>query len=293
MYPASFAYAAPTTLDEAVAMLAERPDSRVIAGGQSLLPMMKLRLLAPQLVVDLGRIPGLVGIREGEGILEVGAMTTHATAAASPVLRAKASALAEAASVVGDPLVRNRGTVGGSAAHADPVGDEPGALVALDVRFVVRGPEGERTVAAEEFFLDAFTTALEPGEVLTAMRLSVAGANEGSAYRKLGRRGRSRDYPVAGAAAWVRLHGDTIAGCRVAITGAPVRTSRATALEGRLLGGPAGAIPEAAPAAAEGMTVLGDLYGSRAYKEHLAGVLARRALEAAVASARSGSAPGR
>ena len=282
MHPAAFSYLAPASVDEAVAMLAEHPGARLLAGGQSLLSLMKLRLAAPEWLVDLGRIPGLDGIDAGDGEVRLGAMATHAAAAASPALRTGSAALADAAVVVGDPLVRNRGTIGGSAAHADPVGDEPGALLALGATFEVAGQAGRRALGADEFFRDAFTTALEPGEVLTGITVPVAGPGEGSAYLKIGRRGAQRDYPVAGAAVWLRVADGVVADCRIALTGAGVRTTRLEAAEQALTGGPAGSGRLAGVDVTEGVTVVGDLYGSAEYKAHLSGVVVVRAVDLAV-----------
>jgi len=282
MHPAAFSYLAPRSVDEAIAMLGEHPGARVLAGGQSLLSLMKLRLAAPEWLVDLGGVPGIDAISSQGGTVRIGAMATHAAAAASPQVRSGATALADAAAVVGDPLVRNRGTVGGSAAHADPVGDEPGALLALDARFTLRGSSGERVLAADEFFRDAFTTALAAGEVLTEIAVPAASEGEASAYLKIGRRGGQRDYPVAGAAAWLRLDGDTVSNCRIALTGAALSTTRLPAAEQALMGGSADPSLLEAVDVTEGVTVVGDLYGSAGYKAHLSGVIVRRAVQRAV-----------
>jgi carbon-monoxide dehydrogenase medium subunit len=281
MHPSAFSYLAPGSLDEAVEMLAAHPRARVLAGGQSLLALMKLRLAAPEWLVDLGRVPGIDGITRQDGTIRLGAMATHAATAASHDARVGAAALADAAAVVGDPLVRNRGTVGGSAAHADPVGDEPGALLALGAAFTLRGPDGGRTVAADEFFRDAFTTALEPGEIVSEVSVPAAAEGEASAYVKIGRRGGQRDYPVAGAAVWLRMEDDVVADCRIALTGAALSTTRLPVAERALIGGGDAASLEDLDVT-EGVTVVGDLYGSADYKTHLSGVIVRRTVERAL-----------
>lgn len=282
MHPAAFSYLAPRSLDEAVGMLAEHAGARLLAGGQSLLALMKLRLAAPESLVDLGRVPGLDAIDAEAGMIRIGAMVTHAAAAAHPEVAAGAGALADAAAVVGDPMVRNRGTVGGSAAHADPVGDEPGALLALGAEFSVRGPDGERTIEGDDFFRDAFTTALEPGEVLTEISVPSTAEGEASAYLKIGRRGGQRDYPVAGAAIRMRVRDGVVTACRIALTGAAVATTRLPAAEAALSGAEAHRSALDDVAVTEGVAVVGDLYGSVEYKEHLSGVVVRRVLERAL-----------
>ncbi len=284
MYPREFDYLAPETLSAALDALA-RPGSRPLAGGASLIPMLKLRLAAPELLVDLRRITGLDRVEGGaDGTVQVGAMATHTAVAAAPEVRGAAAALADAAGQVGDPAVRNQGTVCGSLAHADPVADEPGPVLALGATLVVRSPGGERRVPAAEFFVDAFTTVLEPGELLVGIELAAPGRGEGSAYVKIGRRGEGADYPVAGAAAWVQRRGDEVAAARVALTGVATRPTLLPAVADRLTG-TAGNDEDVASAgldAASGLTLLGDVHGSAAYKAHLADVVVRRALSTAL-----------
>lgn len=287
VYPRDFDYIAATSVDEALRALVERPDAKVLAGGQSLLSMMKLRLLSPATVVDIGGVPGLDEVRLEADELVLGPLVTHAVAARHPLVNQHAEALGEAASWVGDVQVRNRGTVAGSLAHADAIADEPGAVLALGATIVARSLDGVRSIPAAEFFVDTLTSALRPDEIVVEVRFPAAAAGEASAYDKLGRRGGRHDYPVAGAAAWVRMTGDGIAVARVAVTGAGVKPTPAVAVSAALAGtdGGADAIAAAAESAADDLTVLEDLYGSAEYKAHLVRVYARRAITSAVGRA--------
>lgn len=290
MYPRAFDYVAPETLPAALEAL-ERPGARVLAGGASLIPMLKLRLLAPDLLVDLRRVPGLDAIADDGGAIRIGAMASHRAVAESPSVRAAGAALADAASQVGDPAVRNQGTVCGSLAHADAVADEPGPVLALAASLVARTSTGERSIAACDFFVDAFTTALEPGELLVSVEIPTAGAGEGSAYAKIGRRGEGADYPVAGAAVWVRMAGGEVAAARVALTGAATKASLLPNVATRLAGS-SGRFEDArraAVGAAEGVTLLGDVHGSADYKGHLAEIVVARATTLAAERALDGS----
>jgi carbon-monoxide dehydrogenase medium subunit len=278
MFPRSFDYVAPTSIGEAVDALGGGGFAKVMAGGMSLLPLMKLRLLSPDLVVDIGRIGGLDSITAGDGQVEIGALVRHhQTAAAGDV----PAALRTAASWTGDVQVRNRGTTCGAVAHADIAADQPAAVLALGGTMIVDGPGGRREIAADDFFVDALTTALEPDEILTAVRVPTGG---GSGYDKLGRRGGHTDYAVAGAAAWVERSNGSISACRVALTGVAAKPTLARAVGEAMVGtdGSEAAIAAAAAHAAEGVSVLEDLYGSVEYKTHLAQVFARRALAKAV-----------
>ncbi len=284
MYPHEFDYAAPETLSGALDALA-RPGARPLAGGASLVPMLKLRLLAPELLVDLRRVPGLDRIEAApDGTIRVGAMATHATVAVAQEVRAGAASLADAAGQVGDPAVRNQGTLCGSLAHADPVADEPGPVLALAATLVACSAHGERRIPADEFFVDAFSTSLQDGELLVAVELPAPGEGEGSAYVKIGRRGEGADYPVAGAAAWVRRRGDEVAAARVALTGAATKPTLLPAVAQRLIGtaGTDEDVAGSARDAADGLTLLGDVHGSADYKAHLADVVVRRALSSAL-----------
>lgn len=289
MQPAAFDYHRPESLDEALTLLGELEDARPLAGGHSLLPMMKLRLAAPAALVDLGRIPELAGVRRDGEELRIGAMTVYADVAASDEVREGCPALAETIRVIGDRQVRNRGTVGGSVAHADPAADLPTTLVALDADLEVRGPDGGRSIPAREFFLGTFTTALEPGELVTALRVPVTPPGTGAAYLKHPHP--ASRYAVVGVAARLVLGGGV---CRTVdlavggVTGAPVLVEGA----GERLVGRApdeGALAEAAARVGEALeSPMGDLYASAEYRVHLAGVLARRALARAAERATSG-----
>ncbi|HUO46220.1 MAG TPA: FAD binding domain-containing protein [Acidimicrobiia bacterium] len=281
MFPRAFEYVAPASLDEAVAALKGSDFAKVMAGGMSLLPLMKLRLLSPDLVVDIGRIPGLDSISDEGDHLAIGALVRHyQTAAAESV----PNALRVAAAWTGDVQVRNRGTTCGAVAHGDIAADQPAAVLALGGTIVAQGAGGTREISASDFFLDALTTALEPDEIVTHIR--VPKANGGSAYDKLGRRGGHTDYAVAGAAAWVSRSNGSISDCRVALTGVAAKPTLASAAAEALVGtdGSEAAISAAAEKAADGLSVLEDLYGSVEYKSHLAKVFTRRALTKAVAA---------
>lgn len=282
MFPRPFEYVAPTSVDEAVEALAGAEFAKVMSGGMSLIPMMKLRLLSPELVVDIGRIPGLDRLEERDGSVVIGALVRHRETAASPLVP---DALRDAAAWTGDSQVRNRGTTCGAIAHADVAADQPAAVLALGATMMAVGPNGTRAIPAEEFFVDALTSALEPDEILTEIRISRLGG--ASAYDKLGRRGGHTDYAVAGSSAWVRVEDGIVTEARVAITGVGTRPHLAEAVGEAVVGtdGSEAAIAHAAGFATEGISVLEDLYGSVEYKAHLASVMAKRALLAAVAAA--------
>jgi aerobic carbon-monoxide dehydrogenase medium subunit len=280
MYPRTFDYVAASSIDEAVSALAGAEFGKVMSGGMSLIPMMKLRLLSPETVVDIGRVPGLDQIGDGGDHVSVGALVRHAQTASSDLPQA----LRDAAAWTGDPQVRNRGTTCGAVAHADIAADQPAAVLALGATMVARGPNGTREIAADDFFVDALTSALEPDEILTEIRLPKrAGA---TAYDKLGRRGGHTDYAVAGAAVWVEKSNGSVSGCRVALTGVGTKPTLAEGVAEALVGtdGSESAVAEASTRAAEGVTLLEDLYGSEEYKGHLAQVFTRRALTQALAS---------
>ncbi len=284
MYPRSFDYSAPTTVEGAVRDLAARPDAKVLAGGMSLIPMMKLRVLSPAAIIDLGRIPGLEAVTEHGGRVELGAMVRHHQVATSRTLLQRATALAEAAGWTGDVQVRNRGTLCGSLAHADSAADQPAAVIALEGSIEARSERGVRTIPATDFFLDAFTTALAEDEILTGASIPLASPGEGSAYRKVGRRGGSDGFAVAGAAAWVKLAEGAVLDARVALTGVSTRPLAAEGVREAFVGSDASqdAVQAAAERAAEGVQFIADLYGSIDYKAHLAKLLTARALSAAV-----------
>jgi carbon-monoxide dehydrogenase medium subunit len=287
MYPREFEYVAPESLEAAVQVLADNPGAKVIAGGLSLLPLMKMRLLSPPLLVDIGRIPGLDQIEEHDDYISVGALVRHAQTATHPLIAEHAQALAEAAAYTGDAQVRNRGTTCGSMAHADIAADSPAAALALGAVMVTQSVDGARGITARDCFIDTLTTSLQDNEIMTELRIPKANAGEASAYDKLGRRGGHSDYAVAGAAAWVAKQNGTISDARVALTGVGTRPIIALGSGETIIGtdGSADAIAAAADRAAEGVTVLEDLYGSEDYKAHLASVYVKHALEEAIARA--------
>lgn len=284
MYPRAFDYVAPKSIDEALEALNE--DAKVMAGGMSLIPLMKMRLFSPGVVVDIGRIPGLDRVEETDDHIEVGALVRHATTASNDLIRNHAAALATAAAVTGDVQVRNQGTTCGALAHADVAADQPAGALACGAVMIAKSSSGSREIPASEFFVDSLTSALGPDEILTAIRLPKSGPGEGSSYDKLGRRGGHSDYAVAGAAAWVKKSNGSIKDARVALTGVGTRAQLAESVADALIGtdGSDGAIRDAAEKAIDGVTVLEDLYGSEEYKAHLAKVYVTRALRQALAA---------
>ena len=284
MYPRKFDYVAPTSLEEAFGALGD--DSKVMAGGMSLIPLMKMRLFSPAVVVDIGRIPGLDSIEDKGDHIEIGALVRHAETAGSDLVKANAAALATAAALTGDVQVRNRGTTCGSLAHVDVAADQPAGALACGAVMIAQSASGTREIPATEFFVDALTSALNPDEILTAIRIPKAGPGEGSAYDKLGRRGGRSDYAVAGAAAWVRKPNGTIEAARIAVTGVGTKPALAEAAAEALVGtdGSDAAVEAAAERALEGITIIEDLYGSEEYKAHLTKVFVTRAVKQALAS---------
>jgi carbon-monoxide dehydrogenase medium subunit len=277
MRPAEFTYHRPSSVDEAVSLLDE--DSRPLAGGHSLIPLLKLRLATPSALVDLSRIPGLVGISEAGGGLTIGALTTHAAVAESEVVRARCPVLAETAAQIGDVQVRNRGTIGGSLAHADPAADYPTVLKALGATITAAGREGERQIAADDLFLGILTTDLAPGELITSVSVPGTATGTGAAYVK--HRHPASFYAVVGVAAVVSVDGGTCTAATVTVGGVTSPPVHATAAAAALTGGPGTA--EAIAAAAERVpeaigSATGDTYASGEYRTHLARVLAARAL---------------
>jgi carbon-monoxide dehydrogenase medium subunit len=277
MFPAKFAYAAPSSLQEAVGLL-EDPDAKVLAGGHSLLPLMKLRLAQPKLLVDIGRIPGLDYIRGEDGQLAIGAMATYRDIQLSQEVQQRAPVLGEAAHEVGDPQVRARGTLAGALAHADPAGDMPAVVLALGGSVRAGGPNGERDLDLDSFFVDMLTTALQEREIIREVRLNAQQAGQGAAYMKFDQP--ASHYALTGVCAVVSLSGGTISAARLAITGVGPKAYRATAAEQALQGQPANeeAVRQAVQSVADGVDVLGDIHASPEYRAHLARVLARRAV---------------
>src|ERR687886_354082 len=271
MYTAPFEYHAPTSLDEALSLLREHgDDAKLLAGGHSLIPVMKLRLAQPKHIVDLRKVPGLVGIREEDGALVIGAMTTYAAVQASDLVDRRLPVLAEAVRVIGDPLVRNMGTVGGSLAHADPGADLPALALALDAELRLRGRGGERTVNAEDFFVGLMETALRPTDVLTEVRFTIPKGRAGAAYEK--HKHPASGYALVGVAAIITLgDGERIEWARVALTGLGVQPTRAEPVEGAPTGHEASdaLVATAAQHAADGIEIREDLQGTRAYKANL------------------------
>jgi aerobic carbon-monoxide dehydrogenase medium subunit len=284
MYPRSFDYVAPASLDEAFGALGE--GAKVMSGGMSLIPLMKMRLFSPAVVVDIGHIEGLDGVEDTGEHIEIGALVRHATTASHELVKANATALATAAALTGDVQVRNRGTTCGALAHADVAADQPAGALACGAVMVAQSSSGTREIPASEFFVDSLTSALEPNEILTSIRLPKAGPGEASAYDKLGRRGGHSDYAVAGAAAWIKRSNGSIEDARVAVTGVGTKPQIAAGVAEALIGsdGSDEAIKAAADKAVDGITVLEDLYGSEEYKAHLAKVYVARAVKQALSA---------
>ena len=281
MIAAGFDYARASSVDDALARLAgSNGAGKLIAGGHSLVPMMKLRLAMPSLLIDIARIPELSGIREKDGAIEVGAATVHHDVATSDLLRKRCPMLADTAAEIGDPQVRNRGTLGGSLAHADPSADYPATILALDADVVVQGPRGARQIKASQFFKDLFSVDLQPDEIITAVRFAPVAAG---AYAKLHQR--ASHYAIVGVAAALDVAGGTIRTARVGLTGAGSHAVRLTGVEEALAGKPATAatIAAAAERAASGVAnVSADLHASADYRRAMIPVFTRRALEAAL-----------
>ncbi|MFR9807156.1 FAD binding domain-containing protein [Pseudonocardia sp. RS010] len=284
MKPAPFEHWAPTSVDEAVKILSGLDDpgeAKVMAGGQSLMPLLNLRLSQPQHVVDLNAVTGLSEIRRDGEVLTVGAMCRQRAAERSDEVATAVSLLVEALGNVGHPAIRNRGTVGGSIAHADPAAELPTVALCLDAELVAQGLAGERTIAAANFFEGFLSTALTEEEILTAVRFPVDPPGSGSAFVEVARR--HGDFAMAGVAVHVRLSGDTIAQARIAVSGVGLTPVRATDAEATLQGAAPGeeAFAAAAAATSAALNPASDLHASGAYRKHVAGVLVRRALATA------------
>ncbi|RZT26819.1 carbon-monoxide dehydrogenase medium subunit [Kribbella sp. VKM Ac-2569] len=284
MIPAAFEYFAPATVDEALGLLREHPDAKVLAGGQSLMPALRLRLAAPEVIVDIGKIDDLQGVRDDGDALVIGAMTPHSTVESDPLVAEHARLIALATATVGDPQIRHRGTFGGSLAHADPAADLPAVAVALDASFVIAGPDGRRTVPASEFFQGVFSTAIGDDELLVEVRVPKY-TGWGAHYEKFN--WVAQGWSIVSVAAAVRLDGDSIAEARVGLGNMGSTPVRATAVEAALVGQPAtaDAVREAAARAADGTSPVSDLNGDADYRRHLATVLTRRAVLAAAGTA--------
>jgi aerobic carbon-monoxide dehydrogenase medium subunit len=283
--PASFDYVRPSSVDEAVQALGSAgEDAKVLAGGQSLIPILRLRLSSPEIVVDLGDIADLRGVRDDDDAIVIGAMTTHDEVMNDRLVAAHAPLLAQASALVGDRQVRHLGTLGGSVAHADPAGDLPAVALTLDAEMVVQGASGVRRVPAAEFFRDYLTTAIEPHEVLTAVRIPKLGSGWGVHYEKFNRVAQA--WSVVAVAAAVRRSNGTIAVARIGLANMGSTPVRATGVEQALAGSDATAdsIRAAAEHAADGTSPPSDLSGQADYRAHLARVLTRRAVTVAAGS---------
>jgi len=269
--PPAFTYVRATSVDEALGLAAEHgEDAKFLAGGQSLLPLMKLRFASPTVLIDLGRVSDLSYVRDEGTYVAIGAMTRHHDVATSPLLLSDVPLLAHTAEAVGDPQIRHRGTIGGSVAHADAAADLPASLLALDATFVVRGAGGERSVPAAEFFKSIFETALEPGELLTEIQVPKPANPAAWSFQKFNKR--AIDFAIVGVA---------VQGTSVALVNMGSTPLRAAAVESALASGASAA--DAAAHAADGTNAGSDIHASKAYREHLARVLVRRALEEAAA----------
>ena len=286
MIPASFDYIAAKTLDDAISLLGKhKDDAKILAGGHSLLPAMKLRLIQPKVLIDLSRIKDLSYIKEEGGQIRIGAMTTHFQVETSDILRRACPLLPETASHLGDMQVRNKGTIGGSLVHSDPAADWPAAILALDAELVAKGAKGDRVIKASDFFVEMLTTALEPGEVLREIRIPAAKGKVGRAYLKV--RHPASGFAVVGVAINLSIDGGKCQSAGIGITGVSSKAYRAAKVESALKGNALDAktLGAAASHAADGVDVNSDLYASADYRKQLAAVYTRRALETAVSRA--------
>ncbi|HZS27294.1 MAG TPA: xanthine dehydrogenase family protein subunit M [Candidatus Angelobacter sp.] len=282
MIPASFDYIAAKTLDDAISLLGKhKDDAKILAGGHSLLPAMKLRLMQPKVLIDLSRIKDLSYIKEEGGQVRIGAMTTHFQVEISDLLRRACPLLPETASHLGDMQVRNKGTIGGSLVHSDPAADWPAAILALDAELVAKSPKGDRVIKAADFFVEMLTTALEPGEVLREIRIPASKGKVGQVYMKV--RHPASGFAVVGVAVNLSIDGGKCQSASVGITGVSPKAYRAAKVESALKGNALDAktLGAAAAHAADGVDVNSDLYASADYRKQLATVYTRRALETA------------
>lgn len=288
MYPPRFDYLAPSSVEEVVAALGEHEGAKVMAGGQSLIPVLKLRIASVDTVVDINGVPGLDGIEEEGGELRIGALVRHADAERSPLLAKRYGLLGSTAPLVSDPLVRNRGTICGSLAHADPQGDWGSAMIAARASVVAHGPSGERTIPVEELAIGPFMTTLAPDEVITEVRVPDPGPRTGGAYLKLERR--VGDFATAGVAVQVTLENGHVGEAGIALTGVDATNLRAAAAEDALRGNEPSeeAIREAASLAAAAAHPQSDLRGSAEYKRNVVRVFCERGLRTAISAARAG-----
>ena len=283
MIAAPFEYVRANTLDEAVSLLSQNEEAKILAGGHSLIPAMKLRLAQPSLLVDISRIKDLAYVREEDGQICIGAMTTHYQIESSDLLKSICPLLPDCASHIGDMQVRNKGTIGGSVAHADPAGDWPAAIIALNAEMVASSKNGERTIKADDFFVDMLTTALEPGEILREIRIKKTNGRTGHAYTKMPHP--ASGFAVVGVAANLSFNGGSeCKSASIGITGVSAKVYRASAVEDTLIGAKLDlqTITSAASRATEGVDINGDLFASDDYRRHLAQVYTQRAISAAI-----------
>ncbi|HET8562612.1 MAG TPA: xanthine dehydrogenase family protein subunit M [Candidatus Binatia bacterium] len=280
MIPAPFDYLAPRSLDEAIkALAAQGEDAKLLAGGHSLLPILKLRLATPKTLIDLRKIPDLRGIREEGGKISIGALTTHYEIESSELLKRKCPLLPKTAQRIGDVQVRNRGTIGGSLAHADPAADWPAAILALGAELKLRGPKGERWLSAEDFFLDIMTTALEPAEILTEIRVPVLTRQSGAAYLKMAQK--ASGFAIIGIAVWLELSKSrSVNAIGVGITGLSNKPFKAVKVETGLRGKRLSrqVIEEAVGPVADGISALDDIHASKEFRAHLARIYTAKAI---------------
>lgn len=290
MIPASFDYARPKTVAEAVSLLGDHPEAKILAGGHSLIPMMRFRMATPTLLIDINQLEGLSYIKEDGDWLEIGAMTRESELESSGIVHKSYPLLADTARVIADPLVRNLATVGGNLAHADPANDHPATMLAYGAEVTASGPSGERTIPIGEFIVDTFTTSLNHDEILTAIRIPRAVPNSGGAYLKLERK--VGDYATAAVAVQVALNGDVkVASAGVGLTNVGLTPIKASAAEDALTGVVLDddAIKKAAALAAEAAEPIEDHRGSEEYKRHLVKTLTSRALKKARERAQGGA----
>lgn len=278
MIAGQFDYKRAKTLDEALTLLAQNEDAKILAGGHSLIPAMKLRLMQPPLLIDIGRIKDLAYIREEDGQIRIGAATTHYQIESSDLLKTICPLLPECASHIGDVQVRNKGTIGGSVAHSDPAGDWPAAIIALNADLVAVGKNGERTIKAGDFFVDLLTTALEAGEILREIRIDKTNCSPAQAYVKMHHP--ASGFAVVGVAANLSMNDGKCERASIGITGVSAKAYRASAVESGLNGAALNdeTIANAAAHAADGVDINGDLFASADYRRHLAAVYTKRAI---------------
>jgi carbon-monoxide dehydrogenase medium subunit len=288
MIAQNFEYVVPSSLGEAVNLLQKHSGrAKVLAGGHSLIPMMKLRLAGPEFLIDIGRIPELAYIKEEAGTIRIGALTTHHMVETSDVVNHRLSALADAAGLIGDIQVRNKGTIGGSLAHADPAADYPASVLAFDATIVTLGPNGERQIPASRFFLDMMTTALQENEIVREVHFPTRTGKAGSAYLKMAQK--ASGFAICGAAAAVEVDGSgALMNVAIGITGVGSHAFRATKTEAALKGQipSAAVLKNACALASEGVIGLDDIHASADYRLELARIYSRRALEAAIERAK-------